>query len=64
MFKPPLPDAGEFGFEPPGHDVHGNATAGVVVDASDLFGCDSWVPWSWEKSGDDVQFLCGMQEGL
>lgn len=64
VLEPPLSDAGEFCFEPARDDVDGNAPVGVVIDAGDLLRCYGGVPWSWEKGGDYVQFLCCVQQSL
>ena len=57
MFEPPLPDAGELGLEPSRDNVDRDSTVRVVVNAGDLLGCYSWVPWAGKKSSDDIEFL-------
>lgn len=57
MLEPPLSYASELCLEPAGHDVDGDTSVGVVVDASNLFGCYGGVPWAWEESSDYIQLL-------
>ena len=35
-----------------------------MADTGDLLGCDSWIPWPWEQSSDDVELLGVMEESL
>jgi hypothetical protein len=39
-------------------------TAGVMVDAGDLLGCDGGIPGTWQKSGNDIELLGGVKESL
>lgn len=58
MFQPPLPNAGELCFEPSRYYIYRNSAFRVVINTRNLFRSNSWVPWSWKKSSNDVQF-CG-----
>ena len=64
MVEPPLTDARELGFEPPGDHIHRDTSNGisntsdsteprspiaVVVDAGNLLCCNGWVPRSWKQ---------------
>lgn len=64
MLKPPLPNGRELAFVPARHDVNGNTPIGIVVNAGNLLGCNSWVPWPRKDGRDELEALGAVQKCL
>ena len=61
MIKPPLSYRRELRLEPAGHYVDGNASLGVIVDASNLFRGDGWIPRPWKQSCHHRETFCKVE---
>ncbi len=64
VLQPPLSDASELCFEPARDYVYRDSSIGVMIDACNLLCSNSWIPRTWEKGCNDVEFLRRMEQSL
>ena len=64
VIEPPLAYRREFLLEPSGHHVDGNSSLGIIVNASNLFCRNGWIPWPWKQGRHYCETVCEVEYRL